>query len=140
MKRKHWLDYADDEYDSKLITDIKMTLKALKVFIAFPIFWTLVEQLGSRWTFQATRMDGEVGRFLIKADQMQVVNPLFVIILIPIFDAGIYPILAKINCIKKPLQKLTTGGALGVIAYIFSGLVELQLEVFIFYRTSFGNC
>ncbi|XP_011313545.1 peptide transporter family 1 [Fopius arisanus] len=127
IKRKHWLDYADDQYNPKLISDIKMALRTLKVFLAFPMFWALVEQLGSRWTFQATRMDGEIGSFLLKADQMQMANPLFIMIFIPLMEAVIYPIMTKLKFIDKPLQRITTGGVLGAIAFIFSGLVELKL-------------
>ena len=47
---------------------------------------------GSRWTFQAARMDGQVGSFRILPDQMQVINPVLIIVFIPIFDKGIYPL------------------------------------------------
>lgn len=124
----HWLDHANDKYDVKLIADIKATLQVLKLFIPLPFFWALYDQQGSRWTFQATRMDGQIGSFLIKADQMQVVNPLLILSFIPIFETCLYPLFAKIKIIDTPLKKLTTGGFLAALAFIASALVELQLE------------
>ncbi|XP_015111704.1 peptide transporter family 1 [Diachasma alloeum] len=128
IKQKHWLDYANDKYDSKFINDLKKTSRTLKLFIAFPFFWALSSQVGSRWTFQATRMNGEIGSFLLKADQIQVVEPIFAIILVPALSTFVYPVMAKIKCLHTPLQKLTTGGILGAVAFIFAALVELRLE------------
>uniref|UniRef100_A0A0C9PUC0 Oligopeptide transporter 1 n=1 Tax=Fopius arisanus TaxID=64838 RepID=A0A0C9PUC0_9HYME len=128
VEREHWLDYADDKYDTTLISDIKAALQVLTLFIPLPFFWALFDQQGSRWTFQATRMDGQIGSFLVKADQMQVINPLFIVIFIPIFETCLYPLMAKIKCIDTPLKKLTTGGLLAAVAFILSALVELKLE------------
>ena len=50
---------------------------------------------GSRWTFQATRMNGDIGTYTIKPDQMSVVNPLLILILIPLFESVMYPSFKK---------------------------------------------
>ena len=50
---------------------------------------------GSRWTFQAQRLNGMIGSTIIKPDQMQIVNPLLILALIPLFDQLIYPMFAK---------------------------------------------
>ena len=49
---------------------------------------------GSRWTFQATRMNGDTFGFVILPDMMQVSNPVLILAFIPIFDYIIYPILS----------------------------------------------
>lgn len=72
-------------------------------------------------------MTGDVGSFTIKPDQMQVINPFLILLFIPVFDYFVYPALAKVG-IKRPLQKLTLGGILAGVAFMISGLVELQLE------------
>jgi len=38
-----------------------------------------------------------------------------------------YPLLSKIG-VRRPLQKLTLGGILAGVAFLCSGIVELQLE------------
>ncbi|KPJ03190.1 Peptide transporter family 1 [Papilio xuthus] len=43
-KREHWLDHADDKYDSSLIEDVKGLLRVLVLFIPLPIFWALFDQ------------------------------------------------------------------------------------------------
>lgn len=125
--RYHWLDYAEPKYGKTLVYDVKSLLKVLVLYIPLPIFWALFDQQGSRWTFQATRMDSNVGLFSIKPDQMQVINPLIVVFCIPLFNLWIYPLLAKMH-IKTALQKLTLGMVLCGIAFAISGVLELKLE------------
>ncbi|XP_076649962.1 peptide transporter family 1 isoform X2 [Halictus rubicundus] len=126
-KRAHWLDHADDQYDSTTISNIRDTLQVMKLFIPIPIFWALYDQQGSRWTIQASRMDGQIGNWLLQPDQMQVLNPLLVLAFIPLFQTCIYPLMEKIG-LQTPLKKLTIGGLLTALAFVVSGLVELKLE------------
>lgn len=128
-KREHWLDRADDVYDRKLIEDIKGTLRILMLFVPLPVFWALYDQQGSQWTIQATQMNGEIGNFVILPDQLQAVNPLLIIIFIPIFEMCIYPAFAKIHLINTPLKKLVVGGFLASLAFVAAGIVDLALEV-----------
>jgi len=116
-------------YDNKLIEDIKATLRVLLLFVPLPVFWALYDQQGSQWTLQATRMNGEIGNFVILPDQLQAVNPLLIIIFIPIFETCIYPIFAKIHLINTPLKKLVVGGLLASLAFVAAGIVDLELEV-----------
>ncbi|CAH0578083.1 unnamed protein product [Chrysodeixis includens] len=126
-KRDHWLDRADDKYDKNLIDDVKALLRVLVLFIPLPLFWALFDQQGSRWTFQADRMDQEIGSWTLKADQMQVLNPLLILVFIPLFEVAIYPFLTWAKMVKKPLHKMIWGGMLAALAFVISGLVELSL-------------
>ncbi|XP_030380981.1 peptide transporter family 1 isoform X1 [Scaptodrosophila lebanonensis] len=125
--REHWLDYADQKYDRQLIDDVKVLMRVLFLYLPLPVFWALFDQQGSRWTFQATRMDGDMGSWDIKPDQLQVLNPLLILVFIPLYDVAFYPALRLVG-ISRPLQKLTMGGVLAGIAFIISGVVELNLE------------
>ncbi|XP_034489737.1 peptide transporter family 1 [Drosophila innubila] len=125
--REHWLDYADKKYDRKMIGDVKVLMRVLFLYLPLPVFWALFDQQGSRWTFQATRMDGDMGSWDLKPDQLQVLNPLLILVFIPLYDVAFYPLLRLVG-IRRPLQKLTLGGILAGIAFIISGIVELNLE------------
>ncbi|KAJ8668736.1 hypothetical protein QAD02_010399, partial [Eretmocerus hayati] len=127
-EHEHWLDYAEDKYDRALIEDIKAVMKVLWLFIPLPVFWALFDQQGSRWTFQAKRMDGQVFDYFLKPDQFQMINPLLIIIFIPIFQWIVYPVIETVFFINTPLRKMTVGGLLAGLAFAISGLVELKVE------------
>lgn len=73
-------------------------------------------------------MDGRILGFTIKPDQMQVLNPVLILLFIPIFEMLIYPSL-RIVGVRKPLQKLVIGGFLAAIAFGCSAIVEFKVEV-----------
>lgn len=102
-------------------------MKILLLYVPLPLFWALQDQQGSRWTFQATRMTGEIGSVTIKPDQMQVVNPLLIIVFIPLWDVLVYPLLHRCG-IRRPLQKMTLGMVLAGLAFFVAAIVELRLE------------
>lgn len=88
--------------------ETRILLNVLVLYLPLPFFWALFDQQGSRWTFQATRMDGDIGVYVIKPDQMQVINPLLILIFIPLYEVAFYPLLNLIG-IRRPLQKITAG-------------------------------
>ncbi|CAH1102185.1 unnamed protein product [Psylliodes chrysocephalus] len=127
-KRDHWLDYAEEQYGSQLVSDIKATLHVLVLYIPLPIFWALYDQQGSGWTLQAVRMDGDIGFYTILPDQMQVVNPLLILAFIPIFTYWVYPLLAKVNLLKVSLHRMICGGFLAAVAFAITALISIAIE------------
>ncbi|XP_071444885.1 peptide transporter family 1-like [Hetaerina americana] len=127
-KKEHWLDYASDEFDQKLIDDTKSAFRVLALFVPLPIFWALYDQQGSRWTFQALSMDGVMGSFTLKPDQMQVVNPVLILAFIPLFESVIYPLFAKCHLLTTSIPRIFVGGCLASVAFATSGLVDLYIE------------
>ncbi|NXA24043.1 S15A1 protein, partial [Ibidorhyncha struthersii] len=127
-KREHWLDWASEKYDKRLIAQIKMVLKVLFLYIPLPMFWALFDQQGSRWTLQATTMDGNFGAIQIQPDQMQTVNPILIIIMVPVVDAVVYPLIKKCKINFTPLRKITVGMFLASLAFVAAALVQVQID------------
>lgn len=126
-KKDHWLDYAEEKYGEKLVMETKMVLNVLTLFLPLPMFWALYAQLNSRWVFQATKMNGVIGSYTIQPDQMVMSTTLFIIVLIPIFEQLVYPIVAKIG-IKTPLHKMTCGFIFSAIAFVVAAIVEWHID------------
>ncbi|KAM6316759.1 solute carrier family 15 member 1 [Aegotheles albertisi] len=127
-KREHWLDWANEKYDKRLIAQTKMVLKVLFLYIPLPMFWALFDQQGSRWTLQATTMDGDFGAIKIQPDQMQTVNPILIIIMVPVVDAVIYPLIKKCKINFTPLRKIGVGMFLASMAFVAAALVQVQID------------
>lgn len=127
VQKDHWLDYAEEKYGSQLVTDTKSVLGVLVMYLPLPIFWALHAQQGSRWVFQGTKMNGDIGFYTIKPDQMIVLNSVLGIFLIPVFEHALYPLLSKVG-LKTSLQKMTLGGVMTGLAFVFAALLEFQVE------------
>uniref|UniRef100_A0A8C3PFG8 Solute carrier family 15 member 1 n=1 Tax=Chrysemys picta bellii TaxID=8478 RepID=A0A8C3PFG8_CHRPI len=127
-KREHWLDWASEKYDKRLITQTKMVLRVLFLYIPLPMFWALFDQQGSRWTLQATTMDGNFGAIQIQPDQMQTVNPILIVVMVPIVDAVVYPLIKKCHFNFTPLRKITVGMFLASLAFVAAALVQVQID------------
>lgn len=131
MQRKttkdHWLDYAEDKYGPKLVMETKMVLNVLTLFLPLPLFWALYTQINSRWVFQATKMNGGIGGYSIQPDQMIMTTNLFILILIPVFEQWVYPVIAKVG-IKSPLHKMTCGFICSAVAFSIAAVVEWNIR------------
>ncbi|KAF1485350.1 Solute carrier family 15 member 1, partial [Megadyptes antipodes antipodes] len=127
-KREHWLDWASEKYDKRLIAQTKMVLKVLFLYIPLPMFWALFDQQGSRWTLQATTMDGNFGAIQIQPDQMQTVNPILIILMVPVVDGLVYPLIKKCKINFTPLRKITVGMFLASLAFVAAALVQVQID------------
>ncbi|XP_041374946.1 solute carrier family 15 member 2-like isoform X2 [Gigantopelta aegis] len=128
-RRDHWLDHADDKYEQNFIDDVKILCRVLFLFFPLPVFWALFDQQGSRWTLQAEHMDGNMGSLgRMKPDQMQVLNPLLILFLIPVFEHIVYPLLDRCKIPHRPLQRMTVGMIIGALSFIVAGMVQIKLD------------
>uniref|UniRef100_A0A3Q2YYY4 Solute carrier family 15 member 1 n=1 Tax=Hippocampus comes TaxID=109280 RepID=A0A3Q2YYY4_HIPCM len=126
-KREHWMDWAEERYDKLLIAQVKMVVKVLFLYIPLPMFWALFDQQGSRWTLQATTMDGDFVSPSHIAPR-QTVNPILILILVPIVDSLVYPLISKCKLNFSPLKRMTTGMFLAALAFVAAGLVQIQID------------
>ncbi|XP_068926108.1 solute carrier family 15 member 2-like isoform X4 [Petaurus breviceps papuanus] len=127
-KREHWLDWAEEKYSKQLILEVKALTRVLFLYIPLPMFWALLDQQGSRWTLQATRMNGNVGFFVFQPDQIQVLNPLLVLIFIPTFDLGLYPLIKMCGINLTSIRKMATGMILASLAFAIAATVEIKIN------------
>lgn len=72
-------------------------------------------------------MNGNLPFYTIKPDQFQVMHPLLIVLLIPVFDIYIYPLLSRIG-LKKHLTKMAIGGLLTASSFLLTGFLELNIS------------
>jgi len=106
-------------------------LKALgNLLIVVPfiaMFWALWEQNFSSWVIQADKMDRNLFGKEWLASQIQTVNPLFILILLPLFSYAIYPAIDKVFRLT-PLRKIGIGLFIAAAAFGIVGLIQMRLD------------
>jgi POT family proton-dependent oligopeptide transporter len=129
-RRDHWLDYArGGRFDPVVIDGVIQMFKVFKVFAVLPVFWALYDQHSSRWVFQAEKMDRRFGKhFEVTADQVPVLNPLLVLILVPLFHKVIYPAMERRGVPFKPLARMAAGMILAALSYFAAALVQSRID------------
>lgn len=116
-------------------------LLGLYLFVAF--FWSLWDQSnGNSWTIQAQSalMDKHLFGFLagipamaglaayeMLPAQVQVVNGLFILILVPIFTFGIYPFLGRFFAVT-PLRKIGIGFFTVAASFVIVAWIEQRIQ------------
>ena len=125
--KEDWLDYAEDKHGPKMVAETKNVVKVLILYLPLPVYWAVYQLQGSRWVFQAANMNGDLGFYTVKPDQMIALNPLFGLFAIPLCEYIVYPLLAKIK-IATLLQRMTIGGLLTAAGSVLAGLVQIEIE------------
>jgi proton-dependent oligopeptide transporter, POT family len=103
-------------------------LSKLGVLYAFvAIFWSLYDQTGSAWVLQAKRMDRVLFGFDILPSQVQAINPLLIMLYIPLFSYVLYPAINRVYRLT-PLRKIGLGLFLTVPSFLVSAYIETRLS------------
>jgi POT family proton-dependent oligopeptide transporter len=91
------------------------------------IFWALWQQNFSSWVLQADKMDRHLFGIEWKAAQIQTVNPIFILIMLPLFSYWIYPAIEKIFRLT-PLRKMGIGLFVTGLAFLIVGLIQMRID------------
>jgi POT family proton-dependent oligopeptide transporter len=106
---------------------VKAILNLLPIYLVISVFWSLYDQSSSRWVEQAEHMDRRLfGREWLP-DQFQAINPLLILIYIPLFSFVIYPLLDKVFRLT-PLRKISIGFFFTVASFLVPAWVETRIQ------------
>ncbi|KAL3419546.1 POT family protein [Phlyctema vagabunda] len=94
--------HSDVSWDDHFIDELKIALIACRVF---PVFWTCYGQTSGNLVSQAARMN----TYGLPNDFFGSINPITVLLLIPLLDNWIYPALRHHKIEFKPIARITVG-------------------------------
>jgi len=107
-------------------TGVKVMTKLLCLYAFVAMFWALFDQTGSRWVQQAGQMDRHFLGVEWLPSQIQVMNPILIMIFIPIFAFWLYPAMDR-KFGLTPLRKIGIGFFVTVIAFLIPAWIEQQI-------------
>ena len=104
------------------------TLGNLLIPVPFvAMFWALWQQNFSSWVLQSEKMDRHLfGKEWLPA-QIQTVNPIFILLALPIFSYVIYPLIEKVFRLT-PLRKIGMGLFVTIFAFLIIAWIQLRID------------
>ena len=104
------------------------TMTKLAIIFSFvAVFWALFDQTGSSWVLQAEDLNRNWLGVHWLPSQIQAINPIMIVIMVPIFAFGIYPVLDKVFPLT-PLRKISIGLFVMVIGFAMVSVVQQWVD------------
>ncbi|HEX5960982.1 MAG TPA: oligopeptide:H+ symporter [Rhodanobacteraceae bacterium] len=119
------LERARGAHPDEAVDGVRGVLRVLIVFALVTPFWSLFDQKASTWVLQGAEMT-KPGWF--HEAQMQALNPLLVLLLIPLNNVALFPLLRRLGIEPTSLRRMGTGIALAALAWVAAGFLQLALD------------
>jgi proton-dependent oligopeptide transporter, POT family len=99
----------------------------IPLYIFVMPFFTLFDQTHSSWVDQAKSMNLNFFGFTLLESQMQAVNPILILLFIPLFNYGVYPVLER-WFVLTPLRKIGIGLFLTALSFAIISLAQERID------------
>jgi POT family proton-dependent oligopeptide transporter len=105
----------------------KILLNVLMPVPFVMIFWALWQQNFSSWIVQAEKMDRHLFGIEWLSSQIQTVNPIFILIMLPLFSYWLYPLVEKVVPLT-PLRKIGAGLFVTAASFFIVALIQTHID------------
>lgn len=122
------LDNAHKTHPTEDVEGARSVFRILVLFALVTPFWSLFDQKASTWVLQGRNMELPGWGWFQSASQMQALNPLLVMLLIPFNNAVLFPMVTKLGVAVTPLRKMTLGIGFAGLSWILIGLYQMRLD------------
>ena len=119
------LEGARGKHPEEAIAGVRAVLRVLVLFALVTPFWSLFDQKASTWVLQA---DSMTKPSWFQSSQMQALNPLLVMLLIPFNNLVLYPALHRFGYEMTALRRMTAGIAFSGVSWIVVGAMQVVLD------------
>ena len=119
------LERARGAHPDEAVEGVRAVLRILVIFALVTPFFSLFDQKASTWIVQAESMT-RPENFL--PSQMQALNPLLVMLLIPFNNLVLYPSLQRFGWQPTALRRMTAGIGFSSLSWVVIGMLQLALD------------
>lgn len=117
-------NYVGDLFRRK---NLKALLNLLMLVPFAAMFWALWQQNFSTWVVQSEKMDRHLFGHEWLPAQIQTVNPLFVLAMLPLFSYGIYPALGRFVKVT-PLRRFGAGLWAVIASFLIVWWIQTRID------------
>lgn len=101
-------------------------LRLIPLFLCVAMFWALFDQSGSAWVLQAERMDRRWLGIQWESSQIQAVNPLLVLVMVPLSTYVIYPLINRVWRFTL-LRRISVGMFVAAASFCIPAWIEQMI-------------
>ncbi len=123
------------KFDDELVDGCRRTAGVLTLFSVIPIFWALFDQTNTTWVLQGEKLRplSVPLPFLdtpwkLDAESIQSLNPVLVMLLIPLVSFGLYPLAERLGLRPRPLRRMTLGMLLAALAFVACAMLQRRVD------------
>ncbi|KAG0215120.1 peptide transporter ptr2 [Mortierella sp. GBA30] len=129
----HWLQAASPpegtaesfEWSRQFVTDLERTYHACKVFMVYPLYWALYNNMSDNFVNMGINMTRPNW---LKPEMLSFVNSAVIVIFIPILDVIVFPLLRKAGFRLGPINRIIIGFT--IVSFCFVYVTVLQHFVY----------
>ena len=111
-----------------VIWAIRPVLRYILIPVPFvAMFWALWQQNFSSWIVQAKSMDRHLFGIEWLPEQIQTVNPIFILIMLPLFSYWLYPFVEKFVKLT-PLRKIGAGLFVTAVSFFIVAMIQTRID------------
>ena len=131
-----WRDLGTWFFAAVILFIIALVIWAVRpvlryIFMPVPfvaMFWALWQQNFSSWIVQAESMDRRLFGIEWLSSQIQTVNPIFILIMLPLFSYWLYPFVEKLGIKLTPLRKIGAGLFVTAASFFIVAMIQTRID------------
>ncbi|KAG0244839.1 peptide transporter ptr2 [Mortierella sp. GBA43] len=123
----HWLQGAASqnngslEWNDKFVDDLERTYHACKVFLVYPVYWALYNNMNDNFVNMGINMRRPGW---LKPEQLSFVNSAVIVIFIPILDIIVFPLLRKAGFKLGPINRIIIGFSIVTFCFVYVTVLQ----------------
>src|SRR3989440_11210204 len=121
-------DAARRRHGEGAVEGMRSVFRIALVFLPIVAFWALYFQYGSSWFDQAKAMDLNVFGWHMEPAQMEALNAILILVMVPFFAYVVYPAAERMGLRPTLLRRIVAGMFITVPAFLFAAMIQRWIE------------
>jgi proton-dependent oligopeptide transporter, POT family len=119
---------AREKHGEPAVEGMRSVFRIAVVFAPILAFWALYFQYGSSWFNQAEQMNRDVLGWHIESAQMEALNAILILIMVPLFAYVVYPAIERAGLRLTLLRRMAAGMFIAAPAFLSAAMIQSWIE------------
>jgi POT family proton-dependent oligopeptide transporter len=119
---------ARSKHGDEPVVGMTSVFRIALVFLPIVAFWALYFQYGSSWFNQAEAMNRDVFGWHMEAAQMEALNAILILVMVPTFSYVVYPALQKMGFKVTMIGRMVAGLFIAIPAFLSAAMIQHWID------------